>query len=172
MPWRLISRMISKIPRTTIGARPSDGSSIMMSFGLAISARPTASICCSPPESVPACCHSRSLRRGNRSYTRARSSASESLRRYAPMRRFSATVRFEKTRRPSGTSVTPLETIWSVDFPTRFAPSSRISPDFGRTRPATAFSVVDLPAPFEPMRVTILPSSTVRSMPLTASMPP
>ena len=45
---------ISKISRTIIGARPSDGSSSISSRGRAISARPSASICCSPPESVPA----------------------------------------------------------------------------------------------------------------------
>src|SRR6266705_2253712 len=36
------------------GARPSDGSSISSRRGLVSSARPTASICCSPPESWPA----------------------------------------------------------------------------------------------------------------------
>ena len=34
-----------------VGARPSEGSSMMSSLGLASSARPIASICCSPPES-------------------------------------------------------------------------------------------------------------------------
>ena len=88
------------------------------------------------------------------------------------MRRFSSTVRFGNTRRPSGTSVTPRETIWSVDLPSSGSPWKVMEPDFGLTRPAMVFSVVDLPAPFEPMSVTILPCSTVRSMPLTASMPP
>src|SRR5437868_1238114 len=36
----------------------------MRSFGRAISARPIASICCSPPESVPATCFWRSFSRG------------------------------------------------------------------------------------------------------------
>ena len=35
---------------------PSDGSSSSSSRGLAISARPMASICCSPPDIVPAFC--------------------------------------------------------------------------------------------------------------------
>ena len=39
---------------TTVGARPSDGSSSISSFGSLISARPTASICRSPPDMVPA----------------------------------------------------------------------------------------------------------------------
>ena len=38
------------------------------------------------------------------------------------MRRFSSTVRFGNTRRPSGTSVTPRETIWSVDLPSSGSP--------------------------------------------------
>ena len=45
-----------KISRTISGARPSDGSSSISSFGLPINARASASICCSPPESVPARC--------------------------------------------------------------------------------------------------------------------
>ena len=48
------SRTMRKISRTTIGASPSDGSSSISSRGRAISARASASICCSPPESVPA----------------------------------------------------------------------------------------------------------------------
>ena len=64
MPCALISRTMSKIRSTKIGASPIDGSSSISSFGLAISARPIATICCSPPESVPACCDLRSARRG------------------------------------------------------------------------------------------------------------
>ena len=66
MPSDFKSRMMAKMSRTTSGARPREGSSIISSFGLAIMARPTASICCSPPDSVPASCHSRSFRRGKR----------------------------------------------------------------------------------------------------------
>ena len=64
---------ISKISRTIIGASPSDGSSSISRRGRAISARPRASICCSPPESVPAGCRSRSASRGKNSSTRRRS---------------------------------------------------------------------------------------------------
>ena len=39
----------SKILSTMIGDRPIDGSSISSTLGRAISARPIASICCSPP---------------------------------------------------------------------------------------------------------------------------
>ena len=36
------------------GARPMDGSSRRMIFGRDMSARPIASICCSPPDRLPA----------------------------------------------------------------------------------------------------------------------
>ena len=46
------------------GARPSDSSSIISSFGLAMKAMPRASICCSPPDRLPAIWSLRSRRRG------------------------------------------------------------------------------------------------------------
>src|SRR5262249_25535206 len=59
-----------KISRTTIGARPSDGSSSSSRRGRDISARAIASICCSPPDSVPACWERRSASTGKYWYTR------------------------------------------------------------------------------------------------------
>ena len=59
--------MVGKISRTTSGARPRLGSSSIRRVGRDISARPTASICRSPPDSVPASCVRRSFRRGNSS---------------------------------------------------------------------------------------------------------
>ena len=56
-----------------IGARPRLGSSHSSSFGRLISARAMASICCSPPDNVPAFCARRSRSRGNVSYHRAMS---------------------------------------------------------------------------------------------------
>ena len=72
---RLSSRMASKICRTISGARPSEGSSSSSRRGRAISARAIASICCSPPESVPPRWCRRSLRRGNSVKTRSRSAS-------------------------------------------------------------------------------------------------
>jgi hypothetical protein len=46
--------MMSKICAMISGARPSVGSSSSSRRGLLISARPIASICCSPPDIVPA----------------------------------------------------------------------------------------------------------------------
>ena len=60
------SLIMSKICSTKMGANPMEGSSSMSSLGLLISARAMASICCSPPERVPAICFSRSFRRGKR----------------------------------------------------------------------------------------------------------
>mgnify|MGYP003694441673 CR=1 FL=1 len=56
VPRRLTVATISMMLRTAIGARPSEGSSSRSRRGRAIRARPMASICCSPPESVPAAC--------------------------------------------------------------------------------------------------------------------
>ena len=54
----------------TFGASPSDGSSSSSSRGALMSARPTASICCSPPESVSAGWAARSASTGNSACTR------------------------------------------------------------------------------------------------------
>jgi len=51
--------MIWKFCRTSAGDSPMDGSSISSSLGWDISARPIATICCSPPDSVPASSSSR-----------------------------------------------------------------------------------------------------------------
>ena len=65
------SPRIRKISRTTIGASPSDGSSSSRSRGRDMSARAIASICCSPPESVPACCWRRASRNGKSPHARS-----------------------------------------------------------------------------------------------------
>ena len=53
------------------GASPRVGSSIIRRRGRDISARPIASICCSPPDKVPAFCVRRSSNRGKKSSTSA-----------------------------------------------------------------------------------------------------
>ena len=65
MPRSFSTRMVCSTSCTTSGARPSDGSSNMMSSGAPIRQRPMASICCSPPDIVPASWRWRSARRGN-----------------------------------------------------------------------------------------------------------
>ena len=49
------------------------------------------------------------------------------------------------------------------------SPANSIAPELGRFSPEMVRSVVLLPAPFEPIRVTISPSSTEIEMPRTAA---
>src|SRR3954470_2936360 len=177
--------MLLKISCTTIGARPSEGSSMHRSFGSDMSARPNASICCSPPESVPAACTSRSRRRGNICMTRSISAPTLPLSpRYLkpPISRFSRTLSAGNTRRPSGTSAMPASTRRCAGMRETSSPSNRILPFRGSMAPATPRRVVLLPAPFAPMSATISPSPTsnetsrqagtspyARSMPWTLS---
>ena len=150
-----------------------EGSSSIMSLGFDMSALPMASICCSPPESVPAAWLRRSFNLGKLSYTRLRvSTDSASLRVKAPISRFSRTVMSWKMRLPSGHSAIPFETILCAGTPTRLSPSKVMEPVRGLSKPATVLSVVDLPAPFAPMSVTISPSFTSNETPLTAWMEP
>ena len=164
--------MILKISVTRIGDRPIDGSSSMISFGADITARPMASICCSPPESVPASCLRRSFRRGKHSNTQSMSRLmlARSLRVNAPISRFSCTFICAKMRRPSGTCARPIlrmlcaSTCWiSLSIKTIF-------PLLGWIRPDTVCSVVVLPAPFAPISVTISPCLTSKLTSLSAWM--
>ena len=52
------------------------------------------------------------------------------------------------------------------------SPSKRIEPWRGGVRPEIERSVVDLPAPLEPISVTISPSLTSSETPFSASMLP
>ena len=61
------------ISRTNTGASPIDGSSSSIICPRLIKARPTASICCSPPESVPLNWFWRSFKRGKMPKTRSKS---------------------------------------------------------------------------------------------------
>ena len=89
---------------------PSDGSSSMSSRGFVISARPTATICCWPPDSAP-----HELAAALAQVGEQREHALEPGRlawrgprlAKAPSSRFSSTVMPPKSRRPSGTSATP-----------------------------------------------------------------
>lgn len=63
-PLSLTLRTVSKMALTSRGASPSEGSSSSNRLGWAMRARAMASICCSPPDSVPASCSRRSYRRG------------------------------------------------------------------------------------------------------------
>jgi len=138
-----------------------------------MSARPIASICCSPPESVPARCRRRSLIRGKSVYTRSKSGVrSRSFRAYAPISRFSLTDMRAKMRRPSGECAIPIRTIWFAGTFVRSRSAMRTVPWRGRRTPAIVRRVVVFPAPLLPMSVTISPCSTVSEIPFSASMFP
>ena len=86
-----------------------DGSSSIRSRGFDASPRAIATICCSPPESVPAACVRRSASRGN-SVNTSSSVSFQSCRASgdcAPISRFSYTDRLGNTCRPSGTCAMP-----------------------------------------------------------------
>src|SRR5262249_36930782 len=51
------------------------------------------------------------------------------------------------------------------------SPSIRMSPDVGRSKPATRLSMVDLPHPLGPTSVTNDPSGTSRLMPRSTGVP-
>ncbi len=77
-----------------------------------------------------------------------------------------------KMRRPSGAWPIPSETILWAGRPSIRSPWNVIVPAVGRFRPEIVLRVVVLPAPLPPISVTISPSSTRSSIPLTASIPP
>ena len=166
--------MISKIFSTKIGASPIDGSSSMSSFGLAISARPIAHICCSPPDIVPAFWFFRSARRGKSSNTRSIDSliSLRSFRWNAPISRFSITLMRGNSRRPSGDWLMPILTTLCGESFVMSLPWNEIVPRRGWLSPLIERSVVDLPAPFAPIRVTISPSRTSIEIPFSASIEP
>ncbi len=133
-----------------------------------------ASICCSPPDKVPASWSLRSFRRGKIVKTLSRSAAISglSVRMCAPICRFSAMVMRVKTPRPSGTIARPCLTRSQAPLPRMLWPRYSMSPSLSGSSPVMAFMVVVLPAPLEPISVTSSPSRTSKSMPLTAWMPP
>ena len=77
-----------------------------------------------------------------------------------------------KHLRPSGDWQTPRRTISCGGRCSIASPASRIEPVRGGVRPEIERSVVDFPAPLEPISVTHSPSLTSRLMPLSAWMFP
>jgi hypothetical protein len=139
-------------------------------------ARPIASICCSPPDMVPADWLILSDRRGKSVSTRSMSSwyalLLRSLRTKAPMSRFSRTLMPTKQRRPSGDWLMPSLTrsygaAWVMSLPSNFTEPARTL-----RMPERVFSVVVFPAPLAPIRVVTLPSGTLKLMSRMASMCP
>src|SRR2546428_10567832 len=162
-PARFISPSLSKISVTNFGESPSEGSSSRIRRGAVMSARPIASICCSPPDSVPAFWRRRSKRTGNSSYTRASAAATRagSATVYAPISRFSSTVIWGKTSRPCGTYARPRRSTRSGRIPVISSPLKTTRPLFGRRNPTIVLNAVAFPAPLGPITVTISPTPTL-----------
>src|ERR1700722_14761259 len=151
-----------------MGASPMESSSSMSKRGFVARARARASICCSPPESVPADWFARSSRRGNRSNAlRSTCRLPEPL--WFMTQRFSRTVRFGKTPRPSGIRQRPRRANEDVDPTRTFSPANRTSPSLGPMMPAARARRVDFPAPLAPRTAVTTPSSKVASIPWITS---
>ena len=169
---RLSSANFSNRSFTISGARPSDGSSSSSTSGRDISARDTASICCSPPLRLPACWLRRSPSTGYASYHDSMSSLiSLSLRAYAPAWRLSSTVSSGNVPRPCGTWAMPIRTMSAGSLPTSSWPLKRNEPRVSII-PDSARRVVVLPAPFAPRMTTTSPSFTSKSRPRSTSTGP
>ena len=103
-PRAQMPRIMSVTTSTIFGARPSVGSSIRMTRGLPSSERHMVSICCSPPESMPAAVVRRSFSCGKNWYISATVHVGTPARGACmPMRMFSSTVTLWKISRSSGT---------------------------------------------------------------------
>ena len=151
------------------GASPRLISSSSSSFGLRLSARAIASICCSPPDSSPAF-----LARSGRSAGKWSNAASVSPTVRRPSsRKCSATVSPKKMPRSCGTWAMPSRARAVGVTPARSAPASRTAPSAGLSSPEMARSVVVLPAPFAPSSATTspLPTVSVRSRTTGAERP-
>jgi hypothetical protein len=77
-----------------------------------------------------------------------------------------------KSRRPSGDCEMPMPTMSCGGRRVMSLPRKLIEPSRGWLRPLIDRSVVDLPAPFAPISVTISPSRTSSEIPFSASIVP
>ena len=76
------------------------------------------------------------------------------------------------SRRPSGDCEMPCSTMSCAEAWVMSRPWKRMRPRRGLLRPLIERSVVDLPAPFAPISVTISPCLTSSEMPLSAWIEP
>ena len=86
--------------------------------------------------------------------------------------RFSNTDMRGNTRRPSGESAMPRATISGVSRRSMRSPSNQISPLSIGCSAMIAFSVLDLPAPLDPISETISPVPISSDTPFSARRPP
>ncbi len=95
-----------------------------------------------------------------------------SVRWNAPISRFSVTDMRGNSRRPSGLWAIPFATIVCGDAFVMSSPRNVIVPWRGWLRPLIDRSVVDLPAPLAPIRVTISVAPTRSETPFSAWIAP
>ena len=175
MPCLLISTMMRKISSTRMGLSPIDGSSRSSRVGLLMRPRAVASICCSPPESVPPYCPAALLE--------PREALVDALEGLLDLRGVAARVgahhevlpartAARRSCGPSGTWLMPSRTIFSAGMVVMSCPLNVIEPVRERRRPEMVRRVVDLPAPLAPISVTISPSFTLKETPWSAWIAP
>ena len=115
-PSALTRRTMSMRRSTVMGARPKASSSIMRRRGLLIMTRASASICCSPPDNVPAGWSRRISSSGNRPMASSKAAFARAISRRnecPPMRRFSRTLRPGNVIFPPTSSAAPRSMICS-----------------------------------------------------------
>ena len=132
-----------------------------------------ASICCSPPDSVPAVCVAPFAEPGELRERPVVHVVVASARCSVAMRRFSVTVRFGKMPRPSGIRHTPARASASRRHPGDVASTEQQAPRRGTICPEATARVVDFPAPFGPSNANTSPGCELRgSTPCSTSMRP
>ena len=154
------------------GARPMEGSSSSNKRGRAISARPSASICCSPPDKVPADLADplaqarKTLEHQSQLQTPVRIVVSANQEVFAD--RHIGENHFSLRHQHGGIADAPArEAAQSVS-----RPPIRTAPLQGGSNPTRALSKEVFPAPFAPSSPTISPEQTCRLAPRTASRLP
>src|SRR6185369_10588838 len=189
MPRAFSARMCSPSFFASVGLMPAAGSSSMISFGSAISARPSSSSFFCPPERSIARLSPTGNRLSSRATAIARWRNSSSRARAALVRstaaqnvspgwclpysiRFSITVSWASPRAIWNVRDRPTSARRSGRQPVTSVPAKYTCPSFGRSAPVTALNSVVLPAPFGPINPVMRPSSTVRSAPSSAVTPP
>ena len=129
-----------------------------------------ASICCCPPDIVPARWPSRPSSAGKA--CRARSTLLSEIQGGVARRRFSATVRVGYTPRPSGIRQSPRRALTCGFFVVTSSSPSTILPAFARIRPAIVRRSVVLPAPFGPRSAVTDPGAISNPMSFSTTVSP
>src|SRR6516162_9930935 len=155
--------MVCPICWMMTGANPSVGSSSIRKLAPVRRMRAIASICCSPPESFVPWLFRRSFKLGKRS--KICSSVRPPSFTTGGKSRFSRTSRLAKMPRSSGQNATPIRAMRSEFARIVSVVPKRIEPVRLPMMPMIDFSVVVLPAPLRPSRVTTSPAFTLKSMP-------